>query len=87
MSTEISQKSKIFCRISDLYSDNMRVNGLTISEMANILKLKPDTVKMRLHVAGIKPITKEAVYDNFALEAIRNVPGKGRPSKPKQEKE
>jgi hypothetical protein len=68
-----------------LYSDNRRMNGLTISEMAKILNLKPDTVKMRLHVANIKPITKEAVYDNSALEAIRNVPGKGRPPKAKPE--
>jgi hypothetical protein len=30
---------------------------------------------------GIKPITKEALYDVSALEAIRNVPGRGRPAK------
>jgi hypothetical protein len=59
------------------------MNGLTISEMAKILNLKPDTVKMRLHVAGIKPITKEAVYDESAIKVIKDVPGKGRPPKAK----
>jgi predicted ArsR family transcriptional regulator len=58
------------------------MTGLTIPEMAKELGLNPDTVKMRLHVAKIKPITKDALYDPSALEAIRNVPGRGRPKKP-----
>jgi hypothetical protein len=57
------------------------MNGLTISEMSKILNLKPDTVKMRLHVAGVKPVSKEAVYDESALEIIRNAPSRGRPPK------
>ncbi|GHV28101.1 hypothetical protein AGMMS4952_10990 [Spirochaetia bacterium] len=51
--------------------------------MAEQLKIPPDTVQRRLLRAGIKPKTKDALYDHSALEAIRNVPGKGRPPKPK----
>ena len=57
------------------------MEGLTIKEMAEILGIPPDTVKNRLFVANIKPITKAAVYDKSALEVIRNVQGKGRPRK------
>jgi hypothetical protein len=53
--------------------------------MAEKLGLKLKTVKKRLETAGIKPLTKEAVYPDSALEAIRNVPGKGRPPKAKPE--
>jgi hypothetical protein len=55
--------------------------------MAEKLGLKLKTVKKRLETAGIKPLTKEAVYPASALEAIRNVPGKGRPSKAKPAEE
>jgi hypothetical protein len=57
------------------------MKGLTITEMATELGLAPNAVMQRLYVAGIKPISKEAIYDPSALEAIRNVPGKGRPKK------
>ena len=59
-------------------------NGLTIAEMANELKRQPDTVKRQLQRKGIKPASyagPTALYDASALEAIRNVPGKGRPKK------
>jgi hypothetical protein len=49
--------------------------------MAEVLGLKLKTVKKRLETSGIKPLTKEALYPESALEAIRNVPGKGRPKK------
>ena len=57
------------------------MEGLTITEMAVELGIAPPAVKQRLFVAKIKPVTKEAIYDKSALEAIRNVPGKGRPRK------
>jgi hypothetical protein len=57
------------------------MEGLTIKEMAVILGITSDAVQQRLLVAKIKPITKDAVYDKSALEAIRKVPGKGRPRK------
>jgi hypothetical protein len=61
------------------------MEGLTISEMAEILGIAPNTVMQRLFVAKIKPISKEAVYDKSALETIRNVPGRGRPPKAQPE--
>jgi hypothetical protein len=61
------------------------MEGMTITEMAEILEIAPNTVMQRLYVAKIKPITKEALYDKSALEAIRTVPGKGRPPKAKPE--
>jgi hypothetical protein len=65
----------------------INMNGLTIKEMAEFLDLSQPAVKMRLRVAAdIKPIEyagPTAVYDKSALEAIRNVPGKGRPPKKK----
>ena len=63
------------------------MDGLTVREMARELELGQPTVKMRLRVAGIKPIDyagPTAIYDKSALEAIRNVPSKGRPKKPKK---
>jgi predicted ArsR family transcriptional regulator len=63
------------------------MEGLTIKEMAEILEITPEAVKQRLFVAKISPITKDAVYDKSALEVIRDVPGKGRPRKPKPETE
>ena len=59
------------------------MEGMTISEMAEILKLPRDTVMRRLLRAGRKPITMEAVYAVEDFEAIRSVPGRGRPRKPK----
>jgi hypothetical protein len=63
----------------------MNMEGYTMSEMAELLNVPVKTVNMRLFRAGIKPVTKDAVYDKSALEAIRNVPGKGRPPKVKPE--
>jgi hypothetical protein len=57
------------------------MEGLTIAEIAEALGIPYETAKVRLFRAGIKPKTKDALYDHSALEAIRNVPGKGRPKK------
>jgi hypothetical protein len=62
-----------------------RMEGLTVEEMAKELGLLEGTVRVRLSRAGIKPITQSPLYDRFALEAIRNVPGKGRPPKGRTE--
>jgi predicted ArsR family transcriptional regulator len=61
------------------------MHGLTITEMAKKLGITYLTAKQRLLRLGIKPISKEAIYEESALEAIRNVPGKGRPPKVKPE--
>jgi predicted ArsR family transcriptional regulator len=61
------------------------VNGLTISEISTVLGIKPRTAEKRLERLGIKPITREALYPDNAIEAIRDV-RMGRPSKPKPDK-
>jgi hypothetical protein len=66
----------------------MTLNGkefFTVKEMADILDLHPTVVKQRLFTAGKHPITKDALYEAEALEAIRRVPSKGRPPKAKPE--
>jgi hypothetical protein len=62
-----------------------KMEGLTLTEMSQILELPPKTVERRIQRAGFKPITREAIYATEVLEAIRNVPGRGRPPKTKQE--
>ena len=65
------------------------MNGefFTVKEIAEELGVDKQTAKMRLFRLGIKPIASDALYDKSALEAIRNVPGKGRPPKAKPEAE
>jgi len=63
----------------------MNVKGFTIQELADALGISYETAHKRLQTANIKPLTKEAIYPESALEAIRNVPGKGRPPKAKTE--
>jgi predicted ArsR family transcriptional regulator len=57
------------------------MKGLTVNEMAKKLGLKETTIRQRLMVAKIKPITHSPIYDESALETLRNVPGRGRPRK------
>jgi hypothetical protein len=61
------------------------MEGMTISEMAKVLDIPLATVKKRLLRAGRKPFSQEALYTNDDFEAIRNVPGRGRPPKAKPE--
>lgn len=61
------------------------MNGLTVSEMADKLKLPIATVKKRLLRAGCKPITQEALYTEEDFEKIRDVKPVGRPPKAKPE--
>jgi hypothetical protein len=60
------------------------MEGLTISEMAKELGIKPHSVTVRLNRAGIKPITNEALYAPDALEKIRGS-RRGRPPKKPEE--
>ena len=57
------------------------MTGLTASEMAQKSGVKIKTVKKRLETAGVKPITKEALYDISAYEIMLNSPPRGRPKK------
>jgi len=62
---------------------------LTVKDMADILKVTKNTVNQRLFQSGIKPISKDALYEISALEVIKNTT-MGRPKKtvpdPKQTK-
>ena len=60
------------------------MQGMTISEMADKLKLPKDTVRRRLLRAGCKPFSQEALYTKGDFEKIKVVPGKGRPKKAKE---
>jgi len=61
------------------------MEGYTMKELAALLGINEKTVNMRIFRQGIKPLTKDAIYDKSVLEAIRNVPGKGRPKKETRE--
>jgi predicted ArsR family transcriptional regulator len=58
----------------------MEAKGWTIKEIALKLGIPPNTVKQRIFQAGIKPITREAIYPPDTLDRIREAP-MGRPSK------
>jgi hypothetical protein len=60
------------------------MNGLTINEMCETLNLPFKTVEARIQRAGIKPITRQAVYPPETLEIIKNIKI-GRPPKAKPE--
>jgi hypothetical protein len=61
---------------------NMGVmEGLTITEIARLLRITPEAAKLRLYRAGITPITKEALYDPACVDQIREVSKGGRPRK------
>ena len=57
---------------------------MTASEMAEKSGLKLKTVRKRLEVAKIKPLTREAVYDESAYEVILSAPPRGRPKKKRE---
>ena len=57
---------------------------ITVKEMADILKIATNTVNQRLFQNGIKPISKDALYEISALEIIKNT-SMGRPKKPETE--
>jgi predicted ArsR family transcriptional regulator len=77
----MSEKTVDFFKFSGYTPIMEGMEGLTISEMAKILEISPDTVLKRLQRAGIKPISREVVYDKAALKAIRHARGRGRPKK------
>jgi hypothetical protein len=65
---------KIFRKI------NMEAKGWTVREMAVELEIPEHTVQVRISRAGIKPITRGAIYPPDTLDRIRQAP-MGRPPK------
>jgi len=60
------------------------MDGLTAKEIAKIIGISYDNVRKRIEKAGIKPITKDAIYPHDTVEKIRDVAPVGRPPKAKQ---
>jgi hypothetical protein len=59
--------------------------GLTIDEMCEALKLPFKTVEARIQRAGIKPLSRQAVYPSGTLDIIKDVK-MGRPKKQPESK-
>lgn len=57
------------------------MEGITIDEICKKLKLPFKTVEGRIQRAGIKPITRRALYPKDTLEKVKNIK-MGRPKKP-----
>jgi len=62
------------------------MEGYTITEMAEMLKINPESVSKRLQRKGIKPMCREVLYDKSDFEKIKNVKPKGWPKKQPAEK-
>jgi hypothetical protein len=57
------------------------MEGLTISEMAEMLGIKENAVKQRLYYANIKAFSKKPLYKNDDFETIKGMSRVGRPCK------
>jgi transposase len=67
--------------------DIKKMKGMTIQEVANALGISYFAARQRIVRAGIKPISKEALYPENTLDLVKNSPGKGRPKKAAPEPE
>ena len=61
------------------------MTGMTIQEVADALGITYFAARQRIVRAGIKPISKEALYPDNTLDLVKNSPGKGRPKKAEPE--
>jgi IS30 family transposase len=61
------------------------MEGMTITEMAKKLGLPQRTVERRIQRAGIKPMSREAIYPADTFEKISDVK-MGRPRKEPEKK-
>jgi len=61
------------------------MNGMTIDEIAEALKISSNAAYKRLERAGIKPVSHKALYDPSVVDKIRNTSKGGRPKKPAPE--
>jgi len=65
------------------------MTGLTAREIAEMLGISYDNVRKRIEKAGIKPITKDAIYPLDTPDKIKDTPPpgwkKGRPRKSEPE--
>ena len=59
----------------------MIVEGYTIKELSEKLKITEDAVYLRIHKEGIEPLTRQAIYPYDTLKRIKTVSKGGRPKK------
>jgi len=71
---------KLLLILDIIEADNGGMEGMTVSEIAKELDISVDAVRKRIETAGIKPITREALYDKSVLPIINSVK-MGRPKK------
>ena len=57
------------------------IASYTAEGIADELGIPYDTARKRLYRLGLEPLADGKIYPPEALEAVRNVPGKGRPPK------
>jgi transposase len=57
------------------------MEGYTLEELAKILGISEEAVYLRINRAGIKPLTRQAIFPKSTLETIREVSKGGRPRK------
>ena len=58
------------------------MTGLTLTEIANALGIEKWAAEKRLRKAGVKILTREAIYPPDAIERIKDAPPPGRPKNP-----
>ena len=75
------RKISILLRKPAIVADIKVMKGMTIDEIADELSIPWKTAHKRIEKLGIKPLSYKALYDPSVVEAIRIVPGKGRPRK------
>jgi predicted ArsR family transcriptional regulator len=56
------------------------MEGMTVSEIAKELNISVDAVRKRIETAGIKPISREAIYNKDTVKILKAVK-MGRPRK------
>jgi hypothetical protein len=83
MSREICIFLDTFFKFFCILPDKEIMEGMTIPEIAEKLGITYLAAKQRLLRAGIKPITKEAIYPNDAWKKISDARSPGRPPKAK----
>ena len=62
----------------------MTISGYTVKDMADICGVSFNTMRRRVFVLGLKEISRVGytrIYDTSALDAVRSVPGRGRPKR------
>ena len=76
----IFKKIIVFAIIADMKV----MQGETLTEIAKALDIEKWAAEKRIRKAGIKPLTREAVYPIGTIETVRNAAPVGRPKKQKE---